>query len=69
MKVKWIEFDSLGFSTAKSAYPEEANPDDFITSHEGEVIDTFTSWWTRYFLINENDNIVKVRAEDCKIIK
>ena len=69
MKVKWTEFDSLGFSTAKSAYHEEANPDDFTTSHEGEVIDTFTSWWTRCFLVNENGNIVKVRAEDCKIIE
>ena len=69
MKVKWIEFDSLGFSTAKSAYPEEANPDDFIMFHEGEVIDTFSSLWTRYFLINENNDIVKVRSEDCKIIE
>lgn len=71
MTVTFKDFDGEAYNACFAMYPEQAKKEDFITVHEGEVIDKFTSNEKRKFLVVDSitNNIVEVYADRCTIVK
>jgi hypothetical protein len=61
--------DDCGFDDIMNS--KDYDPRDWITEHEGDVIDTKSSFWGTTWLIVacKNGKIREVKADDVKIIK
>lgn len=69
MKVKWTEFNSYGYATARRVSSEEIKIENFTHHHEGEVIETYVANDEPMFLVREGNKFVTAKATECEVIE
>lgn len=70
MKVKWTEFDCLGYDLTRETFPE-ANPQDFEKEYLGEVIETYKPLFgVPKFVVALPDGVITtVKMDVCRIVQ
>lgn len=68
-KVKWTEFNSLGYQMA-TENQTAVNPKDFEKTYEGEVIDTYKPMFgsPRFVVALPDGEIREVKMTNCRIV-
>ena len=69
-KVKWTEFNALGYQVAKENYPE-ARREHFETTYEGVVIHTYSPLIgsPRFVVALPDGEIREVKMTACRVIE
>lgn len=70
MKVRWTEFDSIGYNVARETIGDEVNTKDFEKEYTGDVIDKYHTFWgiPKFVVAMQDGRIKTVRMDVCVMV-